>query len=189
MIRSDHDRKRAAAQLIAQDAHLVEYETSLRKEGLNEAEIRRMSAALRTFRAKLSEEIETYDRLRSGDLRVIRNVSDPGRRLVYLRIGRGMSQRMLAEKLGCDESMVSRDERNEYHGISLDRAFRIANVLNATLLIEAAPVERTARERVEQLITAVESQPVATPPKHGVRLTGVQGLLKANNVDATASAA
>ncbi|MFM7058282.1 MAG: helix-turn-helix domain-containing protein [Planctomycetota bacterium] len=36
-----------------------------------------------------------------------------------------MTQRQLAERLGVHESQVSRDERNEYHGITLDRAARL----------------------------------------------------------------
>ncbi|MBI2480163.1 MAG: helix-turn-helix transcriptional regulator [Planctomycetia bacterium] len=44
-----------------------------------------------------------------------------------------MSQRELAEKLGVHESQVSRDERNEYHGLTVQRAARILDVLGARL--------------------------------------------------------
>jgi transcriptional regulator with XRE-family HTH domain len=37
---------------------------------------------------------------------------------VALRIATGLTQRQLAETLGVHESQVSRDERNEYHGIA-----------------------------------------------------------------------
>lgn len=47
-----------------------------------------------------------------------------------------MSQRDLAEKLGIDESGVSRDERNEYHGITTERAQRILDALGAKVRVE-----------------------------------------------------
>jgi transcriptional regulator with XRE-family HTH domain len=42
-----------------------------------------------------------------------------------------LTQRQLAERLGVHESQVSRDERNEYHGITLERAARILEALHA----------------------------------------------------------
>ena len=39
-----------------------------------------------------------------------------GRLLTALRIAGGLAQRELAQRLGVDESQVSRDERNEYFG-------------------------------------------------------------------------
>jgi len=44
-----------------------------------------------------------------------------------------MSQRELATKLEVHESQVSRDERNEYHGITVERAIRILEALGAKL--------------------------------------------------------
>ena len=39
----------------------------------------------------------------------------------------------MAEKLGVSEAQVSRDERNEYHGITVDRAQRVLDAMNETL--------------------------------------------------------
>jgi hypothetical protein len=35
----------------------------------------------------------------------------------------------MAERLGAHESQVSRDERNEYHGVTVERASRILDAL------------------------------------------------------------
>jgi transcriptional regulator with XRE-family HTH domain len=43
------------------------------------------------------------------------------------------SQRELAKRLGVPESQVSRDERNEYFGITLERAVRILDALGVKL--------------------------------------------------------
>ena len=43
--------------------------------------------------------------------------------------------------MGVHESQVSRDERNEYHGITLERASRVLDALGVTLVSEfSAPV-------------------------------------------------
>src|SRR5712664_3443154 len=49
------------------------------------------------------------------------------------RVAQGISQRELARRLGVHETQVSRDERNEYFGITLERAAKILDVLNVRL--------------------------------------------------------
>jgi ribosome-binding protein aMBF1 (putative translation factor) len=44
-----------------------------------------------------------------------------------------MSQREFAAKLEVHESQVSRDERNEYHGITVERAIKILDTLGVKL--------------------------------------------------------
>ena len=56
-----------------------------------------------------------------------------GRLLIAVRIAQGMTQRELAERLAVHESQVSRDERNEYHGITVERASRILEALGVTV--------------------------------------------------------
>ena len=53
--------------------------------------------------------------------------------LIAMRIYQGLTQRELADKLGVHESQVSRDERNEYAGITVERANRILEALGAEL--------------------------------------------------------
>ncbi len=53
--------------------------------------------------------------------------------LVALRISKGVKQKDLAEKLGIKESQVSRDERNEYHGASVDKIQKVLDVLGVKL--------------------------------------------------------
>ena len=61
------------------------------------------------------------------------NFEGMGRLLIALRISQGLSQRELAERLGVHESTVSRDERNEYHGITLERTAKVLAALGVTL--------------------------------------------------------
>jgi transcriptional regulator with XRE-family HTH domain len=53
--------------------------------------------------------------------------------LIAVRIAQGVSQRELATRLDVHESQVSRDERNEYFGITLERAARVLDALGARL--------------------------------------------------------
>jgi len=56
-----------------------------------------------------------------------------GHLLISIRIAQGISQRELAKRLGVHESQVSRDERNEYFGITLERAIKVLDALNVRL--------------------------------------------------------
>lgn len=67
--------------------------------------------------------------MKRGDLGVLRSLRSIGRWLIGARIAHGMTQKELAERLGVSASQVSRDERNDYHGITVDRAQRIMDAL------------------------------------------------------------
>src|SRR5262249_9333014 len=67
--------------------------------------------------------------LKRGDIGELTNLHGLGRMLVALRIALGFTQRELAERLGVHESQVSRDERNEYHGITVEHVSRILDAL------------------------------------------------------------
>jgi len=66
-----------------------------------------------------------------GEIPEIHNLEHVGRQLIALRLARGVSQRELARRLGVSEAVVSRDEHNEYHGITAARAQRIIDALDA----------------------------------------------------------
>jgi transcriptional regulator with XRE-family HTH domain len=69
--------------------------------------------------------------------------------LIALRIARGLTQRQLADRLGVPESQVSSDERNEYHGVTIERAARILDALGV---------------RMKSLVkTPIELEPASAP--------------------------
>ena len=82
---------------------------------------------------QLKEEVESYNRLKRGEFEELKNLRGLGELLIGLRIYKGLSQKDLAELLGVHESQVSRDEKNEYHNITLERANRILEVLKVEL--------------------------------------------------------
>jgi len=115
---------------------IADQRQALAERGLSEEEVNRGLGPLLSFRAQLEEEVEWYERARRREFSVSRDVRDIGQMLIALRIANGLTQRELAEKLGVSEAQVSRDERNEYHGITVERAQRILNAMQEALRFE-----------------------------------------------------
>lgn len=129
MIRNDNEYKEAVQRLQDERERHSQHEKQLAKSGLSKAQIKRAMDPLRSFHLQLAEEVAAYERLRRGDLGTLENLHGLGRTLVSLRIARGLTQRELARRLGVDESQISRDERNEYHGVTVERASRVLDAL------------------------------------------------------------
>ena len=133
MIRNENEYREAVQRLADEKQRIADQKAELEKTGLAPEEIKRVLDPLRSFHLQLQEEVESYERLKRGEFDEIRNLRGLGHLLIALRIARGISQRRLAERLGVHESQVSRDERNEYHGITLDRASRVLDALGVEL--------------------------------------------------------
>jgi len=102
---------------------------------LSKEEIRRAMDPVRSFHEQLREEVESYERLKRGEFDELKNFHGLGQLLVALRLAQGLSQRQLAERLSVHESQVSRDERNEYHGITVERAQRVLEALGVEVRV------------------------------------------------------
>jgi len=105
---------------------------------LGEIEIQRVIDPLESFHLQLKEEVEAYERLKRGEFEELENLRGVGHLLITSRIAQGISQRDLARRLGVHETQVSRDERNEYFGITLERAAKILDALNVRLRTQVA---------------------------------------------------
>jgi DNA-directed RNA polymerase specialized sigma subunit len=133
VIRSEKEYREAVERLRQDEEVLALQKEKLEGLGLSEEEVRRALEPMLSFRAQLEEEVEWYERVRRRDFGIIRDLSAVGTLLIALRIANGLNQRELAEKLGVSEAQVSRDERNEYHGITVDRAQKVLDAMNETL--------------------------------------------------------
>jgi ribosome-binding protein aMBF1 (putative translation factor) len=112
---------------------LAEHRARLKKAGLSAKEIKRVIDPMESFHLRLKEEVESYERLKRGEFEDLENLRGLGHLLISVRIAQGVSQRELAKRLEVHESQVSRDERNEYFGITLERAIKILEALNVRL--------------------------------------------------------
>ena len=133
MIRNETEYGEAVSRLRDEEARLSEQKTKLVEMNLGAEEIERVLDPFRSFHLQLREEVEYYERLRRGEVGALQNLRGLGQMLVGLRIARGLTQRNLAELLEVHESQVSRDERNEYHGLTVERASRILDALRVRL--------------------------------------------------------
>ena len=152
MIRNETEYKEAVARLTDEKRRLAEQRKRLKETGLTPEEIKRVVDPVEAFHLQLVEEVESYERLKRGEFDELENFAGFGHLLIALRIAEGISQRELAKRLGVHETQVSRDERNEYFGITMDRAKKVLDALGARLItkVEATPpiAHRDRRERV-----------------------------------------
>lgn len=133
MIRNETEYKEAVARLAEERNRLGEHRSRLKESGLTDEEIKRVIDPIESFHLQFKEEVESYERLKRGEFDELVNFRGFGHLLIALRIAQGISQRDLAKRLGVHESQVSRDERNEYFGITLERAVKILDALNVRL--------------------------------------------------------
>lgn len=150
MIRNESEYQASVEQIRAAQERLKEQRAKLIELGLSKQEIKRVLDPVYSFHEQLCEEAASYERLKRGEFDELRNFDGLGRLLIALRIAQSLSQRELAERLGVHVSQVSRDERNEYHGITIERANRLLEALGAevTSHVEAprlAPTDRHSR--------------------------------------------
>ena len=136
MIRNEREYKEALSRL-ERDRKIIEAQRlALVERGLSEKEVERVLGPMLSLDAQLEEEVEYYEKVRRREFAVFHDVRDVGRTLIALRIANGLSQRELAERLGVSEAQVSRDERNEYHGITVERAQKVLEAMGESLRIQ-----------------------------------------------------
>ena len=133
MIRNETEYQEASERLVQERQRLSEHKSRLKAAGLAEEEIKRVIDPLESFHLQLREEVESYEKLKRGEFDELDNLRGLGQMLISIRIAQGLSQRELAKRLNVHESQVSRDERNEYFGITLERAIRLLDVLNVKM--------------------------------------------------------
>ena len=128
MIRTKREYEAALKKLAQNDEALFKQRAELEKLELSKDDIDLAMSPLVNFMNQLKEEVKVYEGIRSRDWNLILKLADPhhiGRFLIALRIAYDLSQRDLAKLLGVSEAQVSKDEINEYHGISFERAVKI----------------------------------------------------------------
>ena len=154
MIRNDQEYKVAVEKLAEEEETLKAHQKQLGKEGLTPTQVKRAMAPLRSFALQLQEEVEYYEKLKQGVFPELSNFSGLGQLLVALRIAKNISQTELADELGVNKSAVSRDEKNEYHGITVERASRILEALGANLVTHVEDSSVRAGRRKKQTVSA-----------------------------------
>ena len=142
MIRNETEYQHAVARIDAERRRFAEHAEAWKQQGFTPEQIAKLTEPLESFHLQLEEEVRSYERHKRGQFSEFENLHGLGQVLIGVRIARGMTQRELARRLGVDETMVSRDERNEYHGITVERAKRVLDALGVRLVtrVEVEPL-------------------------------------------------
>ncbi len=136
MIRTESEYQRTLKQLAEGKAQLEAQKSQLMEAGLMGDALERALHPLLSFRAQLEEEVLAYENMKRGDLGTLESLESVGRWLIGARIAKGWSQKELARQLGISDAQVSRDERNEYHGVTALRAQRILEAMDISFQME-----------------------------------------------------
>jgi len=139
MIRTDKEYNELKERLSNARQLLDEQRKHLENQGLSEKEVERALQPTVSFQNQQFEELAFYEGLKKGKIpECFRSFSSIGKLLIASRIAQGLTQKELADRLNVKESVISRDEKNEYHGITAERAQRIADALNIKVELRAA---------------------------------------------------
>ena len=148
MMRSDSEHQQAVARVEAERKRLAGHAKAWKSQGYTAAQVARLREPLESFRLQLEEEVRSYERLKRGQFDEFENLQGLGQVLIGLRIARGMTQRELARRMDVSETAVSRDERDAYHGITVERARKVIDALGVRLVTRVEvgqPAKETAR--------------------------------------------
>ena len=144
MIKTEQEYTEAKKRLEQEFKELETHQMKMKKAGLTKAQIQLAIDPLASFAFQLKEEVEEYEKIKRGEFGALENLEGIGRMLVAVRISKGIKQKELAEKLSVKEAQISRDERNEYHGASIEKIQKVLNALGVTLKSEVDGVYKVA---------------------------------------------
>jgi Holliday junction resolvasome RuvABC DNA-binding subunit len=134
MIRNENDFRIEAKRLRELEERIAERRQNLKTLGYTPEQIERAMQAELSLQASITEDLLEFERCKySPEFPELINFEGIGYLLTKFRIAAGLTQRQLASLIGKHESQVSRDELNNYHGISTARIKRILNALKVKL--------------------------------------------------------
>ena len=113
--------------------------TALAVAGMSPQHLELAMAPVLAIQDQMEDQLDWYDRARCGQIWPVPDLKAIGLSLVALRLAKGLSQRQLAERLGVNEAQVSKDEKHEYHGISVERAQRVIDALGGSVTVAVSP--------------------------------------------------
>ena len=138
MIKTEVAYKKALEKLQEDKIFIQNQKKVLEEIGLTNDQVEKALQPSITFHEQLKEEVIYYERIRRGEFEPIINLHNLGKSLIAFRIYLGLSQQELADRLGVSASQVSRDERNEYYGATIER---IQEVMEAMRMIAKTEIE------------------------------------------------
>lgn len=180
MIRNDTEYKRVLQQIEEGRSHFHAQRASFQEQGvpLEAADI--ALQATESFLLGLEEDAAAYLNAKNGHLAPLGDLKHIGRWLIHARIARGLSQKELAERLQVSEAQVSRDERNEYAKVGVDRAQAILDAMGVSLrVVEERPTSILGAEGAAYTIPFESHSVSASGPEVDSELYRIAGNFRA----------
>lgn len=134
MIRNESEYKEALKRIDEEKQLIKLQKQKLVEKGLDKETLSLAMDPILTFHQQLIEEVESYEKLKRGQIGEFYNLKGLGRTLIALRIAKGLTQKELANTIKVHETQVSRDERNEYRGASIEKVSEILNLLRVQVI-------------------------------------------------------
>ena len=133
MIKTEKEYKNAQKKITEDIDFIAKQKDKLKELGLTEEQINIAMEPTYSFHEQLKDEVLYYEKIKRGEFSSLYNFYDMGRYLIGLRIYKGLTQKQLAKKLEVSEAQVSKDEKNEYHGVSIEKIQRILNAMEVCI--------------------------------------------------------
>ena len=133
MIKTEREYLEAKKRLEDEFRSIESQKVKLEESGMSKEHIHLALDPLASFADQLQEEVDEYERIKRGQFDSLENLEGIGRILIAIRIAKGMKQKELAEALEVKETQISRDERNEYHGASIEKIQRVLRALDVNV--------------------------------------------------------
>lgn len=141
MIRNESEYKEAIKRIEEEKGLIKIQKQKLKEKGLKEDALSLAMEPIMTFHQQLLEEVESYEKLKRGQIGEFYNLDGLGRTLIALRIAKGITQKELSQRLKVHETQVSRDERNEYRGASIEKVNEVLNALQVQVVSKVKSLE------------------------------------------------
>lgn len=137
MIKNESEYKEALKRLQNDKLVIEQKREQFKSMNLNNDQIKTLLEPEICFHQQLQDEVDWYNDVKTGHLMPLKSFTDIGKGLIALRIASGISQADLARALDISASAVSKDENNNYAGITVNRVQKIVEAIQ-----EASKVQR-----------------------------------------------
>ena len=180
MIRNETESRELRNKIDQGRDRLAAFENELRAEGWGPREVARAAAPSLALLSQQEAQLKKYQRVSAGNLSDFAELRDLGALLTAARIARGFTQRDLGKTLDVHESQISRDERRDYQGVTLERACDIFEALGIRVQIRASIGDAGSRTWLEQQPTiefthrAPSTAEASSNPVISVRASGLK---------------
>ena len=134
MIKTNAEYNETKKRLQSEQKTIEDQRSKFKAGGLTPDQVDLALSPIKSFLLQLRDDVQEYENLMRGHVKEMINLRGIGKKLIELRISKGIDQQELATRLGVDLTKVSHDEMNEYHGASIDQIQKVLDAIGIIML-------------------------------------------------------